>query len=233
MATEIIAYLRVSTKRQGESGLGLEGQREAVQRHAQQTGAKVGAWYTEVESGKRSDRPELAKALAHARRSKAILCVAKLDRLARNVEFLANVMNSGCEFTAADMPAANRFMLHVMAAVAEHEAKAISDRTKVALAAAKARGTLLGSARPGHWDGREKARLAGALAGTVAASKARTEAAADAYTDLVPTITAMKAAGLSLRAIAAKLNDDGQRTRRGKPWNPVQVARVLERCEAK
>jgi len=229
MAAEIIAYLRVSTKRQGESGLGLEGQREAVQRHAQQLGAKIGAWYTEVESGKRSDRPELAKALSHARRSKATLCVAKLDRLSRNVEFLANVMNSGCDFAAADMPAANRFMLHVMAAVAEHEAKAISDRTRVALAAAKARGTLLGSARPGHWDGREEARLAGARAGAVAASKARREKAAEAYTDLVPTVTGLKAKGLSLRAIAAKLNTDGHTTRRGRPWNPVQVARVLER----
>ena len=111
------------------------------------------------------DRAEAQRAIAHARRSKATLCVAKLDRLSRNVEFLARVMNSGCEFAAADMPAANRFMLHVMAAVAEHEAKAISERTKAALTVTKARGTLLGSARPGHWDGREDARLAGAKAG--------------------------------------------------------------------
>src|SRR5262249_26520925 len=147
---EVIAYYRVSTKQQGQSGLGIEAQEAAVQSHAKQLGAKIKAIYTEVESGKLADRPELARALAHAKRSKATLVVAKLDRLARNVEFLANVMNSGCEFAAADMPAANRFMLHVMAAVAEHEAKAISDRTKAALAAAKARGTLLGSARPNH-----------------------------------------------------------------------------------
>ena len=229
MAAEIIAYLRVSTKRQGASGLGLEGQREAVQSHARQIGAKVGAWYTEVESGKRADRPQLARALAHAKRSKATLCVAKLDRLSRNVEFLAKVMNSGCDFAAADMPAANRFMLHVMAAVAEHEAKAISDRTKAALQAAKARGTLLGSARPDHWEGHEDARLAGARLGAVAATKARVTAAREAYSDLVPVVTALHNDGLSLRAIAAKLNADEQKTRRGRPWNPVQVSRVLPR----
>ena len=130
-----IGYLRVSTKQQGESGLGLEGQRAALECHVRQARGTLAMVYTEVESGKRSDRAELAKAIAHAKRSKAVLCVAKLDRLLRNVEFLARVMNSGCEFAAADMPAANRFMLHVMAAVAEHEAKAISDRTKAALAA--------------------------------------------------------------------------------------------------
>src|SRR4051812_415126 len=114
----IIAYFRVSTKRQGESGLGLEGQATAVEEYAKQTGKQIVARYTEVESGRKSDRPALARALAHARRSKATLCVAKLDRLSRNVEFLARVMNSDCEFAAADMPTANKFMLHVMAAVA-------------------------------------------------------------------------------------------------------------------
>jgi DNA invertase Pin-like site-specific DNA recombinase len=226
---EVIGYLRVSTKKQGDSGLGLEGQKSAVEAYARQAGARVGAWYTEVESGKVADRPELARALSHARRNKATLCVAKLDRLSRNVEFLAKVMNSGCEFAAADMPAANRFMLHVMAAVAENEAAAISSRTKAALQAAKARGTLLGSARPGHWDGREDARLAGAKIGTVAAAKARTQAANEAYNDLLPTVQTMKAEGLSLRAIAERLNGQGYSTRNGKPWNPVQVSRVLER----
>jgi DNA invertase Pin-like site-specific DNA recombinase len=186
----------------------------------------------EVESGKIADRPELRKALAHARRNKAVLCVAKLDRLSRNLAFLATVMDSGCEFAAADMPAANRFMLHVMAAVAEHEAKAISDRTKAALQAAKARGTLLGSARLGHWEGREKARQQGAKIGAKVSAEVRSKAAVEAYSDLVPAIDAYKAEGLSLREIAAKLNVDGHTTRRGKPWNPVQVARVLERAKA-
>jgi DNA invertase Pin-like site-specific DNA recombinase len=186
----------------------------------------------EVESGKRADRPQLACALSHAKRSKATVCVAKLDRLSRNVEFLAKVMNSGCEFAAADMPAANRFMLHVMAAVAEHEAKAISDRTKAALAAAKARGKLLGSARPGHWNGREEKRLAGLEKARAVAVKARQDKAANAYTDLLPSVEALRSEGLSLREIAAKLNDEGHTTRRGRPWNAVQVARVLERIRA-
>jgi DNA invertase Pin-like site-specific DNA recombinase len=115
-----------------------------------------------------------------------------------------------------------------MAAVAEHEAKAISDRTKAALQAAKARGTLLGSARPGHWDGREKARLEGARIGAKASAEVRSKAAVDAYADLVPAMEAYNAEGLSLREIAARLNADGHTTRRGKMWNPVQVARVLK-----
>ena len=157
----IVAYFRVSTKKQGESGLGLEGQAAAVETFGRQAGKPIIARYVEVESGKRSDRPELARALAHARRGKATLCVAKLDRLARNVEFLARVMNSEVDFVACDNPAANRLTLHILAAVAEAEAKAISERTKAALQAAKARGVKLGSARPGHWNGREEARLAG------------------------------------------------------------------------
>ena len=126
----------------------MEAQRAAVEAYARQTGATLSWLYTEVESGKLADRPELAKALAHARRSKATLVVAKLDRLARNVEFLARVMNAGTEFVACDNPAANRLTLHILAAVAEAEAKAISDRTKAALAAYKARGGKLGGQLP-------------------------------------------------------------------------------------
>jgi DNA invertase Pin-like site-specific DNA recombinase len=229
---DIIAYYRVSTKQQGESGLGLEGQEAAVQSYARLAGATIKASYVEVESGKLADRPELAKALAHARRSKATLVVAKLDRLSRNVEFLARVMNSAVEFVACDNPAANRLTLHILSAVAENEAKAISDRTKAALAAAKARGTLLGSARPGHWDGREDARLAGLEKARGVAVKVRQANAAEAYVDLVPVVSALRAEGLSLRGIAAKLNEQGHTTRRGRPWNPVQVSVVLEYSEA-
>jgi DNA invertase Pin-like site-specific DNA recombinase len=232
MAAEVIGYLRVSTAKQGESGLGLEGQRAAVEAYARQSSTRVAGWYVEVESGKRADRPELARAVGHAKRSRATLCVAKLDRLARNVRFLATVMDSGANFVACDNPHANRVTLHILAAVAEAEAKAISDRTKAALAAAKARGTLLGSSRPGHWDGREAARLAGARAGAVAATKARREAAGEAYADLVPIVAKLKDSGFSLRSIAERLNAEGHTTRRGKPWNPVQVSRVLERAEA-
>jgi len=227
MPGKIIAYYRVSTKQQGASGLGLEGQRAAVEAYARQIGARIAAGYVEVESGKIADRPELAKALAHARRSKATLCVAKLDRLSRNVEFLAKVMNSNAEFVACDNPAANRLTLHILAAVAEAEAKAISDRTKVALAAAKKRGIKLGSARPGHWKGREERRLAGARAGAKAAGLALTKAAREAYGDLRPIVADLRQKGLSLRAIANELNCQGHTTRHGRPWNPMQVCRVL------
>jgi DNA invertase Pin-like site-specific DNA recombinase len=231
MAADVIGYLRVSTKKQGDSGLGLEGQRAAVEAYVQQIGSRIAAWYTEVESGKLTDRPELSKALSHAKRSKATLCVAKLDRLARNVEFLAKVMNSGAEFVACDNPAANRLTLHILAAVAEAEAKAISDRTKAALQAAKARGVKLGSARPGHWDGRELARLAGARSGAKIAGKVVSRKADEAYSDLFPLVGDLKAQGRSLRQIAYRLNVEGHTTRRGRPWNQVQVARVLRRIE--
>jgi DNA invertase Pin-like site-specific DNA recombinase len=232
MVAEIIGYLRVSTKRQGESGLGLEGQKAAVEAYARQIGARIVAWYTEVETGKRSDRPVLALALAHARRSKATLVVAKLDRLARNVAFTSALMRSGVDFVACDNPHANKLTVHILAAVAEDEAERISARTKAALAAAKARGTLLGSARPGHWQGREEARLAGLKAARKVSAKIRSKAAGEAYADLAPILAELRARGLSLQAAADHLNSEGHTTRRGKPWNPVQVARVLERAEA-
>lgn len=226
----IVAYFRVSTKRQGQSGLGLEGQAVAVESYSKQIGKTIVARYLEVESGRNSARPELAKALAHARRSKGTLCVARLDRLARDVEFLAKVMNSESDFVVADNPAANRLTLHILSAVAEAEARAISDRTKAALAATKARGVLLGSARPGHWAGREQARLNGLAKARAVAATVRTERAEQAYADLLPTMLEMRANGMTLAAIAERLNSGGHTTRRGKPWNPVQVARVLERA---
>ena len=145
---KIIAYYRVSTKQQGESGLGLEGQVAAVAAYARGQGAEVLKTYREVESGKRADRPELAKALAHARRSRATLVIAKLDRLARNVHFLSGLMESNVDFIACDNPHANRLTIHILAAVAEDEAKRISERTRAALAASKARGGRLGAAGP-------------------------------------------------------------------------------------
>ncbi len=145
---KIIAYYRVSTKQQGESGLGLEGQVATVAAYARGQGAEVLKTYREVESGKRADRPELAKALAHARRSRATLVIAKLDRLARNVHFLSGLMESNVDFIACDNPHANKLTIHILAAVAEDEAKRISERTRAALAAYKARGGRLGAARP-------------------------------------------------------------------------------------
>jgi DNA invertase Pin-like site-specific DNA recombinase len=228
MAANIVAYLRVSTERQGKSGLGLEGQKAALQAYADQTGGKVVQWYVEVESGKRADRPELAKALAHARRSRSTLVVAKLDRLARNVQFLATVMNSGCEFAAADMPAANRFMLHVMAAVAEHEAKAISERTKAALAAYKARGGKLGA----HLEQCRNLTPEAVQKGRQRSVEVRQRMAREAYSDLLPIIQDLREKGMTLQTLADELTAQGHVTRRGKPWNQMQVARVLVRADA-
>src|SRR5207244_830921 len=153
---KIIAYYRVSTKQQGTSGLGLEGQQAAVEAYARQAGARIIAKYTEVETGKRADRPELEKALSHARRNKAVLVVAKLDRLARNVAFTSALMRAGADFICCDNPNANKLTIDILAAVAEDEAERISARTRAALSAAKKRGIKLGSARPGHWNGREE-----------------------------------------------------------------------------
>jgi DNA invertase Pin-like site-specific DNA recombinase len=172
-----VAYYRVSTKKQGDPGLDLEAQRAAVEAYAGQVGGRVKTAYVEVESGKRADRPELARALAHCRRNKATLVVAKMDRLGRNVAFLSALMESKVPFVACDNPHANKLTIHILAAVAEAEAEAISARTKAALAVAKAEGQLLGSARPGHWRGREEKRLAGLVkARAVARSAARPRA---------------------------------------------------------
>jgi DNA invertase Pin-like site-specific DNA recombinase len=218
--------MRVSTKGQGESGLGLEAQRTALESYAKQTGSVLAMVYTEVESGKLADRPELAKALAHAKRSKATLVVAKLDRLARNVAFLSALMDSKVPFVACDNPHANRLTLHILAAVAEAEALAISQRTKAALAAYKARGGKLGAQLPQCRNLTPEAQRKGAER----AALARSRNAAESYADLAPTMKGLRAEGLTLQGIAEKLNAEGHTTRRGRPWNPVQVSRVLERA---
>jgi DNA invertase Pin-like site-specific DNA recombinase len=220
---KIIAYFRVSTRKQGDSGLGLEGQEAAVKTFAQQRGGKILGSYTEVESGKIAERRELNKALAHARRSKAILVVAKLDRLARNVAFLSALMDSGVEFVACDNPHANRLTIHILAAVAEDEAHRISERTKAALAAYKARGGKLGASRPECRTLTNEARKLGAQrSGAVAKDLAE-----KAYHDIEPLFAEFFDQGLSMRAIARKLNEMGHTTRRGKPWNHVQIGRIV------
>jgi DNA invertase Pin-like site-specific DNA recombinase len=151
-----IAYYRVSTARQGQSGLGLEAQQTAV-RSFVAADAVILEEFVEVESGRRNDRPRLIEALAACRRHKAVLIIAKLDRLARNVAFVSNLMEAGVDFVAVDMPHASRLTVHILAAVAEHEREMISQRTKAALAAAKARGVRLGNPA-GNPAGLEKAR---------------------------------------------------------------------------
>jgi DNA invertase Pin-like site-specific DNA recombinase len=227
---KLIAYTRVSTQRQGQSGLGMEAQHEAIEAYAKASGGEVVAGYTEVESGKRSDRPELAKAVAHAKRIKGRLVIAKLDRLARNAAFVLNIMESGVDFVACDNPHANRLTVQILAAVAENEARATSERTKAALAAAKARGVKLGSARPGHWKGREEARMRGMAAAQAAAQKHYAEKGAPVYSKALPIAREMQGAGASLQAIADRLNAEGITTPQGAEWKRVQVARLLKRA---
>lgn len=226
-APKLIAYYRVSTKRQGESGLGLDGQTTAVTQYAATVGGTIFATYREVESGKNNERPELAKAIAHAKRVKGRLLIAKLDRLARNVAFVANLMESGVDFVACDNPHANRLTIHILAAVAEDEARRISERTKAALAAAKARGKLLGTHRPGHFTGTpEQHRKAAAIARKAAAA-AHAAAAEPLYGEVEPIARKLADDGLSLRKIAERLNAGGFTTLRGMAWNAMQVSRLL------
>jgi DNA invertase Pin-like site-specific DNA recombinase len=214
-----IAYYRVSTQRQGKSGLGLDAQRKAVNdRLCGQ--ANLIAEYTEVESGKRNDRPRLAEALAACRLHRTTLIIAKLDRLARNVAFVSNLMEAGVEFEAVDFPQANRLTIHILAAVAEHEARMISDRTRLALAAAKARGVRLGGFR-----GR-----AGTCNDLARARATRTDEAVRRASDLRGTILEIQHNGAqSLCAVASGLNQRGITAPRGGEWSAAQVKRVLSR----
>lgn len=227
-ALPLIAYTRVSTQKQGESGLGLEAQLSAIHALAKSDNGAIVATYTEVESGRKSSRPELAKAIAHAKRIKGRLVIGKLDRLARNVHFISGLMESKVDFVACDNPTANKLTIHILAAVAEDEAERISARTKAALEAAKARGVALGSARLGHWDGREERRTAGAHAGGEAARKKWADQGRDVYGPVLATARRMHAAGDSLQAIADALNAAGHTTMRGLPWNKVQVSRLIK-----
>jgi DNA invertase Pin-like site-specific DNA recombinase len=219
---KFVAYLRVSTDKQGHSGLGIEAQRKAVNDYLNGGSWELLAEYVEVESGKRSDRPQLTAALAHAKATGATVVIAKLDRLARNVAFISNLMESGVEFVAADMPMANRLTVHVLAAVAEHEREMISQRTKAALAAAKARGTKLGNP-----NGARALRGLG-NAPAVAAVKA----SADAHTaQVLPVIESIRAKGIaSLHAIAGELNRRGILTARGGRWYATTVRNALTRA---
>jgi DNA invertase Pin-like site-specific DNA recombinase len=223
---KLVNYVRVSTKRQGVSGLGLEGQMKAVAEYAASVGGTAVATYREVESGKNASRPELAKAIAHAKRIKGRLLIAKLDRLSRSVHFTSGLQEAKVDFVACDAPHANTLMINIMVSFAQHEAEAISLRTKAALAAAKARGTLLGTHREGHYTGTTEQHREAAAMARKAAAVAHHEASAPLYAEVRPIIETMKADGHSLREIAAKLNEQGFTTLRGSEWNPVQVSRL-------
>ena len=219
---KFIAYYRVSTHRQGVSGLGLEAQQASVIKFVNGYGELLGE-FTEVETGKRSDRPQLLKAIAQTKRSGATLVIAKLDRLARNVAFISSLMDSGIDFVACDNPHANRLTIHILAAVAEDEARRISERTKAALAAYKARGGKLGSQHPKCKPISAEASRKGQRIG----SERNRENARAAYADLFPMILQLRGEGVSLREIAHQLNEQGHSTRSGGKWSPAQVRRVI------
>jgi DNA invertase Pin-like site-specific DNA recombinase len=209
---KFVAYYRVSTQRQGQSGLGLEAQQKAVSDYLNGGDWKLVAEFTEVESGRRKNRPQLASALEAARQQKATLVIAKLDRLARNVAFVANLMESKVDFVAVDFPQANRLTLHILAAVAEHEAKVTGERTKVALQAAKARGTELGH------NGKKLARQYKAQA-------------LDRASGLAGVVTELRAKADTVRGLAQALNARGIPTARGGEWHPSGVLRLLRRID--
>ena len=216
---KFVAYFRVSTDRQGKSGLGLDAQRQAVMSYLDGGRWTLVAEFTEVESGKRDDnRPQLAAAIAACKRQKARLVIAKLDRLSRNLAFIAALMESGVEFVAVDNPHMNKLTIHILAAVAEHEREMISERTKAALQAAKARGRVLGNPNL-----REAAKR-----GTEAASANARRFAANVR-PIIEEI--MRAGATSHNAIAAKLNERNVRTARGGVWTHVQVGAILHPFE--
>jgi DNA invertase Pin-like site-specific DNA recombinase len=218
---KFISYIRVSTDKQGKSGLGLEAQKKAIDDFLNGGKWKVICEFVEIETGKNNERVELKKALKRCKTTGATLIIAKLDRLSRDSAFIGAIMKSDVEFIACDMPTANKFTIHILAAVAEHEAEMISARTKAALAAAKARGQVLGNPR--------NLNKAAAAKGRIAGVKARQNKADEFAKDVLPIINEFR--GMSLHKIAAELNDRKILTARGKTgsWTASAVKNVLNR----
>jgi len=222
---QIVGYYRVSTRQQGADGLGMEAQRRAVEAYAQSVGLPIVASYHEVETGRRSDlrnRPQLTAALSHASRSRSLLVIARLNRLARNVYVTARLLESGVDFVACDVPFATRMTIQILAVMAEYESHLISERIKAANAAARARGVDF--RRPGNRLSQEAQR-----AGTVAANIAAIERSARVYADLVPLVIEFRAAGASLQRVAEQLNAIGHATQRGTPRTRSTIYTLLTR----
>jgi DNA invertase Pin-like site-specific DNA recombinase len=207
-----VAYFRVSTQRQGQSGLGLEAQQQAVREYVERCGGHLAAEYVEVESGAKCDRPELAAALEQTKDLDGTLLIAKLDRLSRNLAFIANLMESGAKLVCCDMPEANELTLHIMAVMAQHERKMISERTKLALAAAKRRGVKLGNPQIHQ-----------------TAHFAATARADQFARDLYPSLQGLVLRGCTRREMVAALNNMGASTPNRKRWHLSTLQRVLER----
>ena len=213
---QFVTYFRVSTARQGISGLGLDAQRLTVSQYLTGSTRTVLAEFVEIETGKGANaldrRPQLRLALDLCRKSGATLLIAKLDRLARNVHFISGLMESKVKFVACDLPEANQLTLHVMAAFAEHETRRISERTRDALAAAKARGVVLGATGPANL----KRHI-----------QERQDAACAFNARLKPLLNGFVSQGLSRRAMVVQLNDLGIKAPRGGAWSLAQIQRVL------
>lgn len=231
MGCKLVALRRVSTNGQGESGLGLEGQDAAIAAYVKATGCDLIATYTEVESATHddlADRPELMKAIRHAKRSKATLVIGKLDRLVRSTIAMAELRKSQVKFVACDNPYANELTIDILVAVASEEARKISERTKAALQAYKARGGLLGASLPQCRNLTDEGRQRG----VENAAASHRERADEAYADLVPDLLRWRSEGLSYQKIADRLNEEGHTTRQQKSWSLTQVKRVLDRSSA-
>lgn len=211
-----VAYYRVSTAKQGQSGLGLQAQKEAVAQYLNGGDWNLLAEFTEVETGKGSNaltkRPELQRAIAYAKKNKATLVIAKLDRLARNVHFVSSLMESKVDFLCCDMPTATPLTIHILAAVAEDEAKRISQRTKAALAQAKKNGKVLGNPQ-----------LSETLNGP------RIDKANDFAESMRSILTALRSSGMTQRGIVEELNSKGIGSARGGTWSLLQLQRTLKR----
>lgn len=226
----MVPYYRVSTDRQGVSGLGLDAQKTIVERLANQRGCAIPKEFIEVETGKIRERPELIKAIEHARRIGATLVVAKLDRLARNTRFLLELLESGVDVMFGDLPeipagGMGEFLITQMASVATLEARLTSERTKAALAAYKARGGKFGVALHGKQNLTPEARRKG----LETLNAMQTERAREEYAEVIPIIKQLRDDGMSYEAIANELNRLGEPTRSGRPWQKVAVKRVIDR----
>lgn len=213
--SKTIAYYRVSTKHQGRSGLGLEAQKAAVKAHVGQPDDH----YIEIESGRCTERPQLRRAIEECKRTGAKLIVAKLDRLSRSMRFTSELLDSGVDFVCCDMPSANRLTIHIIAAIAEEESRLVSERTKAALTAAKARGVKLGGARGGGWvKSSRKEEL-------------KTQKLKKSYGEVLPLILSLRDRGVSYGKIADELNSHGYRPPKSERFTKNIVCNILKRLE--